>query len=107
MSIDYFAIGQRIQKKRKACSKTQDMLAEYLSVSVGYVSQLERGVTKINLDTLARISEYLHCDMAELINGTSSTAPNYLQSEIMQSYEKLDDRKKKFLLAIAHILNQY
>ena len=36
MSIDFYAIGQRIQKKRKSQNKTQESLAEAISVTVGY-----------------------------------------------------------------------
>ena len=52
--MDYGAIGQRIKQVRRSRDMTQERLAEALSVSVGYISQIERGVTKINLDTLAR-----------------------------------------------------
>lgn len=52
MSVDYRIIGQRIKIKRKSIRKTQDHVAEALSVSVGYISQIECGVTKVNLDTL-------------------------------------------------------
>ena len=53
MNVDYGAIGQRIKQVRRSRDMTQERLAEALSVSVGYISQIERGVTKINLDTLA------------------------------------------------------
>ena len=46
---------------------TQERLAEALSVSVGYISQIERGVTKINLDTLAAVAAHLNCELSELV----------------------------------------
>ena len=55
MNVDYAAIGQRIKQVRRSRGLTQERLAEALSVSVGYISQMERGVTKINLDTLAAV----------------------------------------------------
>ena len=48
MNVDYGAIGQRIKQVRRSRDMTQERLAEALSVSVGYISQIERGVTKIN-----------------------------------------------------------
>ena len=48
---------------------TQERLAEALSVSVGYISQIERGVTKINLDTLAAVAAHLNCELSELVTG--------------------------------------
>ena len=59
MHIDYKLIGERIKKIRKACGLTQEILAEKLNVSIGYISQVERGITKISLDLLAAISSIL------------------------------------------------
>lgn len=56
MNVDYGAIGRRIKQVRRSRDMTQERLAEALSVSVGYISQIERGVTKINLDTLAAVA---------------------------------------------------
>ena len=50
MNVDYSLIGERIKKTRKMRGMTQDALAERLGVSIGYVSQVERGITKISLD---------------------------------------------------------
>ena len=44
MNVDYGAIGQRIKQVRRSRDMTQERLAEALSVSVGYISQIERGV---------------------------------------------------------------
>ncbi len=46
MSMDYNLIGSRIKQRRREAMLTQENLAEKLSVSVGYVSQIERGITK-------------------------------------------------------------
>ena len=45
MNVDYGAIGRRIKQVRRSRDMTQERLAEALSVSVGYISQIERGVT--------------------------------------------------------------
>ena len=59
MAVDYAVIGRRIKLKRKRLGKTQDDVAEALSVSVGYISQIERRATKISLDTLSEIANFL------------------------------------------------
>ena len=71
MNVDYGAIGQRIKQVRRSRDMTQERLAEALSVSVGYISQIERGVTKINLDTLAAVAAHLNCELSELVTGVS------------------------------------
>lgn len=50
MSIDYKLLGNRIKEQRIAKGTTQEHFAEQMDVSVGYVSQMERGITKISLE---------------------------------------------------------
>lgn len=104
MKINYGLIGQRVKQKRKASHKTQDNMAETLSVSVGYISQIERGVTKISLDTLAEIATFLQCDVAELIVGTTPRHEEYLTRELNALYQKMNAEQKAMLLDIANII---
>ena len=97
MSVDYARVGARIKIKRKESGYTQEQLAEKLSVTVGYVSQIERGVTKINLDMLARISEVIHTDIAYFVNGTA-TGDGYLQAEWGEIYARLTNKQKRLSL---------
>lgn len=89
MGIDYPIIGQRIQRLRRQRGITQEQLAEKLGVTVGYISQLERGVTKISLDTLGRICAALRGDMAAILSGASPEQASYRQDELMQKYARL------------------
>ena len=84
MNVDYFAIGQRIKQVRRDRGMTQERLAEALSVSVGYISQIERGVTKISLETLAAVAGCLACDLSELATGVAVTQEHYLDRELAQ-----------------------
>lgn len=67
MGIDFSLIGSKIQQQRRHQKKTQENMADALNVSVSYISQIERGVTKISLDTLKHISEYLNCSLITLL----------------------------------------
>mgnify|MGYP003375525803 FL=1 len=107
MSVDYGAIGQRIKQKRKAAGKTQDNLAESLSVSVGYISQLERGITKISLDTLSKIAEIFECDLADFVSDVTPSQDSYLDAEMQSIYQEMGYRKKQLLLEIAKMLTRY
>lgn len=104
MSVDYKLIGGRIKTKRKAAGKTQEQLAEKLSVTVGYVSQLERGVTKISLDTLSEICSILNCDMSFFITGTATEENAYLQDELIEKYSALTQTQKKIILDFIDVL---
>lgn len=104
MNVDYKLIGSRIKIKRKAMGITQEQLAEVLSVTVGYVSQIERGVTKINLEILSAISLHLHCDITFFVTGVSTSQEVYLQDEIVGKYSQLNKTDKQIILEIMDIL---
>lgn len=104
MNVDYALIGAKIKEKRKAAGMTQEVLAERLSVSVGYVSQVERGVTKISLDLLAQISGILQCDIAYFVTGAATRENGYLQSELAVKYSRLSTSQKKLVLGIIDLI---
>ncbi len=106
MSIDFYTLGQRIQKKRKSQNKTQENLAEAISVTVGYVSQIERGITKVNLETLSCIAEYLCCDISEFLSDTVKKTDNYLSEEFSSVLKKLNSNHRKILLEVAQVLEK-
>ncbi len=106
MSIDFYTLGQRIQKKRKSQNKTQENLAEAISVTVGYVSQIERGITKVNLETLSAIAEYLCCDISEFLSDTVKKTDNYLSEEFSSVLKNLNSNNRKILLEVAQVLEK-
>lgn len=106
MSIDFYAIGQRIQKKRKSQNITQENLAEAISVTVGYISQIERGITKINLETLSQIAEHLNCEITDFLSNTVIDSDNYLADELSDLVKKLNSTNRKVLIEMAQILQK-
>lgn len=100
MSIDYKILGKRIKAQRLIKGTTQEHFAESMDVSVGYISQLERGITKISLERLASISDYLSCDMALLLEGVNSDNPHYLSKEFQELFERLNSKEKKLLILL-------
>ena len=100
MTIDYKLIGARIQKRRKEKKLTQEQLAERLSVSVGYVSQIERGLTKANLEMLARICTELDCELTYLIDGVVKTRDSYLDAGLAERFRRLDARQKELAMRL-------
>ena len=106
MNVDYKLIGSRIKAQRKIKGITQEFLAEKLEVSIGYVSQVERGITKISLDLLGRMSSILDCDIAALITGSAVSANNYLREELLQEIAVLNGKKRKLLMEFAKLLSE-
>ena len=57
--MDYYAIGQRIRKFRKACGLSQEELAEKVGISTTHMSHIETGNTKLSLQVLVDIAQIL------------------------------------------------
>lgn len=106
MNIDYKLIGARIKSARKNKGITQGVLAENLDVSVGYISQVERGTTKISLDLLGAISYILDCDISHFITESSTKCDNYIANELMQEINKLDNKKRTLLLSFIKLISE-
>ena len=104
MNIDYSFIGKQIKSRRRLLGYTQEQLAEALSVSVGYISQIERGATKGSLDTLAKISTVLRCGVTEFLENSVCAQPDYLREDFVQVFCSLPERQKRILLEISRIL---
>ena len=100
MRIDYKLIGARIQKRRKEKRLTQETLAERICVSVGYVSQIERGLTRANLEMLAKICTELDCELTYLFDGVVAAQSSYLDAALAERFGRLDARQKKLAIRL-------
>lgn len=65
--MDYYEIGQRIRKLRKAQGLSQEQLAEQVGISTTHMSHIETGNTKLSLPVLVDISRVLHATTDELL----------------------------------------
>jgi transcriptional regulator with XRE-family HTH domain len=72
----------RIKVARKAVKKTQEGLAELMGISLSYIGQMERGATKISLETLAQIAAHTKTDLPTLVGGVSVKEEDYLFDEM-------------------------
>lgn len=57
--MDYYAIGQRIRKMRKARGLSQEELAEQVGISTTHMSHIETGNTKMSLPIFAALAAAL------------------------------------------------
>lgn len=65
--MNYFEIGQRIRKVRKAHGMSQDELSERVGISVTHMSHIETGNTKLSLPVLVQIAEVLEVRTDDLL----------------------------------------
>lgn len=70
--MDYYSIGQRVRKVRKARGLSQEELSEKIGISVTHMSHIETGNTKMSLQVLADLASALEVRTDDLLYGESS-----------------------------------
>ena len=69
--MDYYAIGQRIRKIRKAHNLSQEELSEQVGISVTHMSHIETGNTKLSLSVLVDLAAVLEVRTDDLLYDSS------------------------------------
>ena len=65
--MNYYEVGQRIRKFRKAYNFSQEQLAEKVGVSTTHMSHIETGNTKLSLSVFVKIADVLSVQTDELL----------------------------------------
>ena len=104
MGIDYGKLGKNIKHYRKQKKLTQEQLAEKLELSVGFISQIERGITKMSLDTLIEICDTLDCSARDLLDNSQTNYDSNSSNDFFAIYEKLPKRDQNI---IYHMIQAY
>ena len=65
--MDYYKIGQRIRKYRKAKGLSQEELAEKVNISVTHISHIETGNTKLSLSVFVDLANALEVQADDLL----------------------------------------
>lgn len=81
--MDYYAIGQRIRKVRKAKGWSQERLAEQVGISVTHMSHIETGNTKLSLEVFNDITIALEARADELLFGFREVPREQAMDEIL------------------------
>jgi transcriptional regulator with XRE-family HTH domain len=63
---DEFLIGSKLREWRLGAGRTLSDIAEASSLSIGYISQIERGMANPSLETLKRLADELDHRVGEL-----------------------------------------
>ena len=80
--MDYYRIGARIRKIRKANRLSQEELAEKVDISVTHMSHIETGNTKLSLQVLVDIARALEVRTDDLLSENSTYGKDTAISEI-------------------------
>lgn len=71
--MDYYAVGQRIRRIRRARGLSQEKLAEKVGISTTHMSHIETANTKMSLLTFAELASALEVRTDELLYDNRPT----------------------------------
>ena len=94
--IDYKVIGKRIKNARTALGLTQEVLSDKISVSTNYLSKIEGGHEKPNLEMLGKISAVVDVSLSELLTGVVEER-QYLQKDIADLLNSCSPQKVRLI----------
>lgn len=95
--MDYYAIGQRIRKFRKAHDWSQEELAEKVEISTTHMSHIETGSTKLSLPVLVALAKVLEVRTDDLLFDRAQSSRNAAVSEIMEVLSQCTTQQVRFL----------
>ena len=78
--MNYYEIGQRIRKVRKAKRLSQEQLAEQVGISTTHI---ETGNTKLSIEVFAEICRALECRADEILFGVREIQTEQAVSDIV------------------------
>ncbi len=94
-------IGKKIKIARSNTPYTQEALAEKLSLSARYISQLERGISFGSANTIVNLCKALHISpnflFSEVINSESLEIVDLIDNKFLENYAKLNEYNKKVI----------
>ncbi len=96
-------IGKKIKLARSKAEYTQEQLAEKLSLSPRYISQLERGIAFGSATTIINVCKVLNINsdflFNDLINNKTPIPNNIIDDKFLENYLKLNDYNKAVISA--------
>ena len=98
--MDYYKIGQRIRKIRKAHGMSQEELAERVDISTTHMSHIETGNTKLSLPVLVDIATVLEVKTDDLLNCNSAAATSSALEDIAAVLDRCTATESKVIADI-------
>ena len=104
MAIDYSVIGSRIKQARLAKNMTQEDLADKIDISVAFLSRVERGKAKINLNRLNQLCNLLEISEGDILTGVGSNSDSYLNKDLANLLKGCPPDKLKLIYDIVKVI---
>lgn len=98
--MDYYKIGQKIRKIRKAHGLSQEELAERIGISTTHMSHIETGNTKLSLPVFIDIAAALEVRTDELLDTPAVETTSTSLDDIAAVLERCSAQEAKVIADI-------
>lgn len=109
--MNYYEIGQRIRRLRKANNLSQEQLAEKVGISVTHLSHIETGNTKLSLPVFVDIAKQLSVQTDELLYDLPNISNSTIKQEMLNLLDSCSQKELYIIIdsikAIKTSLNKY
>ena len=104
MNMDFSNIGKRIQATRIENKISQKEMADFLGISMNYISKLENGKTKIELKTFIKICDFLNISIYDVLNEKSDNIIRYMDKELYELIIRCNLEKQRLICNMVKLL---
>lgn len=95
--MDYYKIGQRIRKIRKAHGLSQEELAEKIYISTTHMSHIETGNTKLSLPVFLDLAAALEVRTDDLLDDAPRATTSAAMEEISSVLEQCSAQEARVI----------
>ncbi len=104
MNLDFSNIGKRLQKTRIENKISQKEMAEYLNISINYISKLENGKTGIELKKFIKICDFLNISIYDVLNEKNENIIRYMDKELYELIIRFNRDRQKLIYNMVKLL---
>lgn len=98
--MNYYEIGQRIRRYRKASNLSQEQLAEKVGISVTHMSHIETGNTKLSLPVLVNIANALSVQTDTIIYENPQINKTSVKQELSELIDSCSINKLNVIIDV-------
>lgn len=102
--MDYRSIGKRIKLERNRAELTQAELAEKSNITTAFIGQIERGETKLSLETLVNIANVLDISIDYILRESVTANSGSVIQEMLLLLRNRPVRDIKLLIDLGKAL---
>lgn len=106
-SINYRALGSRVQQRRQQLGFSQQYVAEKLDLSISFYSRVERGEKVASLETLIKIANFYDFSLDFLLQDSlDKSVSSELEAELAQIFKDKTPEQTQQLLEWFKVLSE-